>query len=91
MVRFNKDNKPKNIDVRSMEVKSIREYNGTTFFTLVLNGVSINGCRIASGKDSDFVAFPSYKAKDGKYYNHCYARLSEEDTDKIIKEIENNK
>lgn len=52
-------------------------------FSMDVNGVSINGCYWRegekNGKDYCFVAFPSYKGSDEKYYNHAYVKLSDED------------
>lgn len=62
--------------------------DGLVRFNLTLNGVAINGCRVAEGKNGDFIAFPSYKGSDGKYYQHVFVRLSQEDQDKILKEVE---
>lgn len=77
------------IDVRDVEVSRVRQtQNGTVFFTLKLNGVTIYDCRAVEGKNGDFVAFPSDKGSDGKYYSKVYAPLSEEDTAAIIAEVE---
>lgn len=57
------------------------------FLDLVVNGVTIYGCRIVDGKKGDFIAFPSKKnEKDGKYYNHVWVELSDEETEQIINE-----
>lgn len=81
------------IKVTSAEVKNARvvEYNKTdlVFFTLVLNGVTIYDCQIrTSGAGNDFVAFPSHKSKDGKYYNTVYAALSDDDTAMIVELVQ---
>lgn len=77
------------INVREVEVSRVREIsNGTVFFTLKLNGVTIYDCRVVEGKNGDFIAFPSDKGSDGKYYSKVYAPLSEEDTKQIISEVE---
>lgn len=34
--------------------------------------VEIKGCRIVQGKDGEFVAPPSTKGKNDKYWNHAY-------------------
>lgn len=77
------------INVREVEVSRVRQtQNGTVFFTLKLNGVTIYDCRVVEGKNGDFVAFPSDKGSDGKYYLKVYAPLSEEDAKAIISEVE---
>ena len=84
-----KSEERKTIEVRSVEVSRVRATtNGTVFFTLVLNGVTIYDCRAIEGKNGDFVAFPSEKGKDGKYYSKVYAPLSDEDNAAIIAEVE---
>lgn len=81
--------KRKTIEVRSVEVTRVRQItNGTVFFTLTLNGVTIYDCRAVEGKNGDFVAFPSEKGEDGKYYSKAYAPLSDEDNAAIIAEVE---
>ena len=81
------------IELRSMEVKNVRviptKQNGDlVFFTLELNGVTIYNCRVATGKNGDFISFPQYKGSDGKYYNNVYVSLSDEDSAKILEEIQ---
>lgn len=34
--------------------------------------IEIKGCRIVQGKDGEFVAPPSTKGKNDKYWNHAY-------------------
>lgn len=81
-----------NIEIRSMEVKNVRVVAGKNgdlvFFTLELNGVTIYNCRVATGKNGDFISFPQYKGSDGKYYNNVYVSLSDEDSTKILEEIQ---
>lgn len=86
--------KPTNDNQESLQITSYQidrakvSKDGLVRFNLTLNGVSINGCRVAEGKNGDFIAFPSYKGTDGKYYQHVWVRLSSEDQDKILKEVE---
>lgn len=81
------------IEVRDVEVKNVRvvgtQNNGDlVFFTLVLNGVTIYNCRVATGKNGDFISFPQYKGSDGKYYNNVYVSLSDEDSASILENIQ---
>lgn len=62
--------------------------DGGVMFDMVVNGVSIYGCRVVEGKNGDFVSFPSYKAKDGKYYSHAYIKLSDADAKNIVSQVE---
>lgn len=88
--------KPENTDnfikVTQADVDHVRvvEFDEKTqvFFSLTLNGVSINNCRVVEGEDGDFIGFPSRKGKDGKYYNHAYARISPEESKKILDKVE---
>lgn len=70
----------KEIEVISLEVTRAREYDDIFFFDMVLNGVSIYGCRLIEGENGWFVSFPSKKPakKGGKWYNHCWAKLSDD-------------
>src|SRR5574342_120332 len=34
--------------------------------------IEVKGCRICKGKDGEFVAPPSTKGKNDKYWNHAY-------------------
>lgn len=81
------------IEVRDVEVKNVRvvetQNNGDlVFFTLVLNGVTIYNCRVATGKNGDFISFPQYKGSDGKYYNNVFVSLSDEDSANILENIQ---
>ena len=62
--------------------------DGSVAFDMEVNGVSIYNCTLREGKNGQFVSFPSRKAKDGKYYSHCYVKLSEEDTKSIVEQLE---
>lgn len=60
---------------------------------LKINGVTIYGCFYREGKDKkgndyQMVSFPSHQGKDGKYYNYAYVKLTDEDVEKISKDIE---
>ena len=80
------------LEIRSHEVSNVRvieSKNGDlVFFTLNLNGVTIYNCRVATGKNGDFISLPQYKGKNGTYYNVVYAAISDEDSKKILDEIQ---
>lgn len=83
----------KTAEVRSATVSNVRVVsakngNDLVFFSLELNGVNINNCRIATGKNGDFVSFPQYKGSNGQYYNVVYVALSEEDTKRIVDDVQ---
>lgn len=76
------------LDLKSWNIDRVRvvttkEGKDLVFLTLMLNGISINNCRIVTGKNGDFISFPQYKGTNGEYYNVVYAKLSEEDTKNI--------
>lgn len=64
--------------------------DGSVTFDMSVDGfVFIYGCRIYDGKDDKpFISFPSRKGNDGKYWNHAYMKLSEEQVEDLAKQIE---
>lgn len=62
--------------------------DGSVAFDMEVNGVSIYNSTLREGKNGQFVSFPSRKAKDGKYYSHCYVKLTEEDIKTIVEQLE---
>ena len=73
-----------------IKVKRVLDGQYGTIFDLVLNNVTIYGCRICQTKDGEpFVGFPQKKdRKDpNKYWSVCYAPLSKEQTGEIMKQI----
>ena len=73
-------------NVRYMEGKDGKP--GVAFFTLIYHDMKIYSCKVVTGKNGDFIAFPSSKGNDGKYYNSVWLELSEGDTKSIIKMVE---
>jgi DNA-binding cell septation regulator SpoVG len=80
------------LEIRSHEVSNVRVIEGkngdVVFFTLKVNGLTIYNCRVATGKNGDFISLPQYKGKNGTYYNVVYAAISDEDSKKILDEIQ---
>ena len=70
------------------KVTRANQVNDTVFFDMEVNGVTIYGCKVVEGSKGDFISFPSHKGKDGKYYNHAWIKLSDEDTKEIISQVE---
>lgn len=70
------------------EVTRANQVNDVVFFDVVINGVTIYGCKVVEGSKGDFISFPSHKGKDGKYYNHAYIKLSDEASAAIIAQVE---
>lgn len=81
--------RPDPIVVSSFKVSGVRTIsNGTPFADVTINGVTVYGCAVKANKDGEaFLAWPSTKGHDGKYYKHAWAPLSQEDQDNIITEI----
>ena len=84
--------KRENIKVDAFEVKNVRVVDGKNgdlvFFTLTINGVTIYNCRVATGKNGDFISFPQHKGTNGTYYNNVYVAISDEDSAKILEDIQ---
>lgn len=62
-------------------------------FDMVVNGITIYGCNWIEGTNKkgelyEFVAFPSKKGKDDKYYNHVWFAIDDELLDEIGTQIE---
>ena len=60
---------------------------GTVFFTLLYYEAKIYSCRAVKGENGYFVAFPSQKGKDGKYYNQAYVKLSDAEQEAVINAV----
>ena len=88
MSRRSKGNEEVKTVISDLKVLRAKEYNEIDFIDLQVNGVKIYGCRFMEGKNGDFVSFPSYKAKDGKYYSHAYVDLDEASIKLIDEQID---
>ena len=79
-------------EIREHEIGNVRVIdtkNGDmVLFTLSINGVTIYNCRVATGKNGDFISFPQYKGTNGNYYNNVYVAISDEDSKKILAEVQ---
>lgn len=62
--------------------------NDRVRFALTVNGVTVYGCNVVEGKNGDFISFPCYKGKDGKYYNHVYIPLTDKEQEGILLDVE---
>lgn len=72
-------------------VERVHQFDdGSITFNMVVDGfVQVYGCRIYDGKDGKpFISFPSRKGADGKFWNHVYMRLTDEQTEEIAKQVE---
>ena len=73
-------------------VKNVFNGKYGTKFNLVFeleNGaeVTIYGCRVVEGRKGEFIGWPSYEGKDGKYWNHVYVDIDPADEEDIISEV----
>lgn len=75
--------------VNDFSVDRVRQTKGGVYFTLILNGVTINNCRVVESKDyGDFISLPSYKSSNGEYYNTVFFKFSKADTENILSLVE---
>ena len=72
------------------EIRNARELEFGTFFTLQLPGLALYNLRVVpAGKKYDaFIAMPEDKGKDGDYYKRYALYLTDEDTESVIKAVE---
>jgi len=72
----------------SIKVTRIHDFGkGTIAFDMVVNGVTIYGCRHIEAKGKSFVSFPQYKGNDGKYWSYAYFKITDETLAEIEKQI----
>lgn len=64
---------PLNASVRFYKVKDSR----MGFSLTIENAIAIKGCSVVDGKSGLFVSMPSYKGKDGKYYDYVFPVTAE--------------
>ena len=77
-----------NLKLESYDVTRANMVGETVFFDLVINGITVYGCKVCEGKNGDFISLPSRKGKDDKYYSIVYFRLSDEDQKIILDTVE---
>lgn len=76
-------------DAKIIVVKRAKEFDWGISFDMIVNDVTIYGCKLIVNKVHEpFVAFPSRKGTNGEYYNYAYVKLSDEDTQNIVAQIE---
>lgn len=56
-------------------------------FTLKCKGFALYNLKLCEGRDGYFIAPPSTKGKDGKYYNQYTVYLSQEDEQRMIEDV----
>lgn len=83
--RFGKKTEKKE---HSFQVTRAHQFtDGQVSFNLCIDGdIFMYGLRVYEGS---FISFPARKdPKDGKYWNHCMIKLDEEQTETIIRLVE---
>lgn len=80
-----------NYDVKVTRAKEIKE--GQVVFDMVVNGITIYGCWYRegnkNGQDYTMISFPSQKADNGNYYNHCWFKIEDDIKANIIEQLQN--
>lgn len=56
-------------------------------FTLKCKGFALYNMKLCEGRDGYFIAPPSTKGKDGKYYNQYAVYLSQDDEQRMIEDV----
>ena len=88
MARFTKKAKAaaqENGIIESVEILRARQFDWGVSFSMMLNGITIHNCTVGLTKNGDnFISFPSYKGKDGKWYSYVYFRFSPEDLEMVL-------
>lgn len=88
MKRTSKEKGIEPIQVSEWKVTRAKDTGKIVFFDLMINGVTIYGCKVIEGQRGDFISFPSQKGTDGKYYNIAWAPLSDEVQADILAAVE---
>lgn len=72
--------------IENLDYKILRvmQHGKTVFFDMCLNGVYVYGLTVVSGKNGDFISWPSRKGKDDKYYSYAYAKFTDAQQDDIL-------
>ena len=82
---------PEYINVESLEViRATEGKNGVVYFDAKINGLTIYGMKVVPYRDGsgDFVAFPTQKGVDGRFYSIVYARFREETEKSILTAVQ---
>ncbi len=89
-LNFGKKNKKETLNITDCEIVRAVNNDYGVFFDMKLNGIKIYGCSLQQTKNEGkvFIAYPSKKGKDEKYYPVVSAYISDDDTQKIIDMID---
>lgn len=64
--------------------RAIQFDDNDVLFDLVVDDLTIYGCRVVEGKKGDFISLPSRKGKDGKFWSVIYKYFTDEETNEIL-------
>ena len=79
------------LDVTSYEILRAKEgQGGRVWVDMKINGIALYGFQVVPRKDGsgDFLAWPSYKGSDGKYYNSAFAFFRQETEKSLLAAIQ---
>lgn len=94
---ISKSKKDQKVEDHSIEVKRVKDFSEEEktciAFDMDVNGIAIYGAYYRAGKDKNgkdysMISFPSQKGKDGKYYSHCFFKVTDADLESIEKQID---
>lgn len=71
--------------VRVVDGVSIKLSKGD-FFSLNWFGAVIHGCALRSGRNGDFISWPSFRGSDGQYVKRAYVYAERGGDDEMILE-----
>ena len=77
------------VQVTAFSVWGVKAFsNGGNLFNLNVNGITIYGCSVKATRDGEaFVAMPSRKGRDDKWFPVVSCRLPESVSDDIITQV----
>lgn len=95
-MKSNKEEKKEQKTVETLKLESFElrrateGKGGVVYFDAIINGIWIYGMKVVPLHDGtgDFVAWPSQKGADGKYYNVAYAKFNPETEKSILKAVQ---
>ena len=84
-----KNNEKQYFNIKGMTVQNVRRIPGTELisFSLCGNGIGLYGLKIIKSAKGQFIAPPSDKGKDGKYFPRYSIYLTDEDEERIMKAV----
>lgn len=80
-----KEEAKRNEWVRVIDGVSVKLSKGE-FFSLSWFGAVIHGCALRSGRNGDFISWPSFKGSDGQYVKRAYVYAERGSEDEAILE-----